>query len=328
MITTSSVDIYSTKKIKASLNTQISELSFDGVYNYFPMPTLKLIQPNGGQTFFTDSKVTIEWYTYAWETLKSSSLYYTFDNNRTRYPITESFKITEPTSSYTWDIINSVDRNFVLTSSYKIIVCGSYDNTAIIDSSLREFSIVPRNIKILDNGMYVVISGKNNIYPITWASLGTSGTASVEAQFVNDSGAYLGGENFINITSSYIVPDTKNYNWTVPESNLSGSFVIKVWDTENPTVYSISNILTMASSFIQNIDGCKLSFPRIGDINTQGIFKFAEYYILIKSEFGEAYYQKSLITLTGSIGNIYNKPFAVFSTRGNGLIFGEKYVSI
>ena len=84
MIVTSSVEKYPTKKIKESLNTQIKELSFDGAYDYLPMPILKLVMPNGGQTFFTDSDMEVVWNTYAWQTLKSSSLYYTFDNSKSK----------------------------------------------------------------------------------------------------------------------------------------------------------------------------------------------------------------------------------------------------
>ena len=326
MIVTSSVEKYPTKKIKESLNTQIKELSFDGAYDYLPMPILKLVMPNGGQTFFTDSDMEVVWNTYAWQTLKSSSLYYTFDNSKSKYTIIKDFEITESTSSYIWNIKDFISKKssdvpLPLTSSYKIIVCGSYDNTTIIDSSLREFSIVTRSIKLLDNGVNVVVSGKDNIYPISWESTGTSKYVTITGNIIKPDDT----EVSFNITSSYLVPDTKTYYWNVSNSYDAGSFIITIYDSLNTSINSTSNELTMTDGFIQNVTGWKVSFPKIDSITTQGIYALQEYYIRIDKEVGEVYIPKSLIILTGIIGKIYIKPDVIFTNNKDGFIFGVKY---
>lgn len=325
MIVTSSVEKYPTKKIKESLNTQIKELSFDGIYDYLPMPKLKLVEPNGGQTFFMDSTMEIVWTTYAWQTLLSSSVYYTFDNSKSKYIIEKDFNIDEPTSSYSWDIKNFFTNlnkgdTLPLTSSYKIIVCGSYDGTIISDSSLREFSIVTRSIKLLDNGVNAIVGGKNNIYPISWESTGASGYVDINLEI----SPIASSNPSFNITSSYLVPDTKTYNWNPPLYD-TGTVVIKINDSLNPSINAVSNELYMVSGFIQSITGSKVSFPIISSIDTQGIFEFQEYYIRIENDIGEAYYPKSLIVLTGNIGTIYTNPFIIFENNNSGFIFGEKY---
>ena len=324
MILTASLVKYPVKKIKQGLNTQIKELSTDGIYDYLPTPKIKIISPNGKETFYKNKGITATWTTTAWQSLQSVDLYYTYDGGNTLNYIASTKNYA--TSSYQWDTSRYFDIDLPVTSSYKFVVSGTYDTKPVIDYSNAEFTITTRSLYILDNSVNLVVQGKKNIYPIKWKSRGLSPYITIEAILVpvNENQ----DTSSIPITSSYKYTDLKTFNWLVPSYPTIQDdtvFFIKMWDSLDSSVWATSSFLLMTNHLIRECSGYKISFPSIQSVNAQGIYNYLEYSIEIKDDIGEVYIPRSFIELSDNVGLPAILPGVKFIRNTDGFILGEKF---
>ena len=227
---------------------------------YISSPTVKVIQPNGGESLTAGTSYKIKW---SYEGISSGyikiELYKNGVLNRT---ITTSATIT--TGEYNW----SIPTTQVSGSDYKIRVTYT-SNTSVYDESDNYFTIVgpppPRVWVIQPNGGESLTAGSS--YEIQWGYEGiSSGYVKIDL--------YKGGVLNRTITTSATIT-TGEYNWSIPTTQVSGSdYKIRVTYTSNTTVFDESDdYFTIESpnanwTILVYLDGDNdLEYTAIDDIN-------------------------------------------------------------
>jgi hypothetical protein len=329
MIITSSVIVYPTKDIKKSLNTQISELSSDGAYDYLPTPKFTIISPVGSETIYKDSGIQIQWQTDALPSMPCSSLYYTYNDKDFNF-ISQQPNLE--TSSFFWNTSEYFDVNLPLTSSYKLYVSGTYESKSIFDST-DAFIITTRSLKLLDNGVRGFTADKDNIYPILWQSNGLSGFIDIIAAQVSVSYTTIYGNIKVpivtvvteSIAKNYPNPDTERFDWAITSSQFKdGNVIIGISDSIYTNLAASASVMA-TTHLISTASGYKLSFPIIQSMDAQGIFKYKEYAIEILDDIGVSYVPRSSISLSGSFGGAYVSPKIKFiPLPQDTIILGER----
>jgi len=79
-------------------------ISGNGTTRLFELEAVRLLSPNGGETFQADSQELIQWQTFYPPRCDSLSLFYSIDNGRTYLPLASG--ISGSDTSYLWTVLN------------------------------------------------------------------------------------------------------------------------------------------------------------------------------------------------------------------------------
>jgi hypothetical protein len=197
-------------KISSTTNGLTNDIS-DNVFTISPIPSLSLIQPNGGENWQRLSSQEIKWNSSGIQNVKIE--YSTNDGNNWTL-ITNSS--TASTGIYNWTLPNIPSQN------YKVRISNAL-NEALFDLSESVFTIGPIPNLTLDipNGGENFLVGVPN--SIRWIS---ENIASIKIEYTTNNGL-----EWLTITNSTSAA-TKIYNWLIPKMN-SSQAKIRISDTEN-----------------------------------------------------------------------------------------------
>lgn len=228
MITTSSLNTYKTQKIKKNFDTEIREFSSDGPYDYLPGPSVKVVQPNGGENFWGYQTIQIKWNRKFEELLPIVDISLIYGNSEI-----ELFERTENDGLQMWRIPNNITSD-----ECKIKIKGMFDGYEIVDETDTNFSIKSRYISIENSRQREIVANKSNIHTVRWTDRGTSRFYKIEIINSKNNKVFSILEN-----RYYISPEEElAYDWTVDNipPYILDKCKIKISDAEVPEVFSIS----------------------------------------------------------------------------------------
>jgi hypothetical protein len=191
--------------------------------NFFIISKLKILEPTAGFNWLASSQKTIKW--------QSSSninnlVIKLSTNNGVTWNIDVGTVIAAP-GLYNWTIPAGINSNLCRIKIYDPL----YPEIASISPI---FNIYYPYLELQSpNGGELWQAGKN--YQIKWAS-SLINLVKIEVSLDN-------GQNFAKIADS-IPAVNKEYNWTIPYGTSSNNALVKISDSENPTV-----LITSASTF-------------------------------------------------------------------------------
>ncbi|MFH2030603.1 MAG: hypothetical protein ABIJ40_08330 [Bacteroidota bacterium] len=213
----------------------------DNTFTIAPEPEIRVITPNGGETWRTGASNNIIWTSTNIENVK---LEYSTNNGATWQLIVDNLPSI---GSYTWSSVPDVN-----SSLCRVKISDNDDNTPY-DISDNNFSITNQIVQgiaiISPNGgeIWEANTSKN----ITWSS---SGIDSVKIEFTSN-----GGNTWSTITDS--LSSSGSYDWNVPNIN-STQAKVRVRDYKDGDPSSESN-----STFsIKQAGSLSLTKPTSGEV--------------------------------------------------------------
>ncbi|MBU1677608.1 MAG: hypothetical protein KKD86_01935 [Bacteroidetes bacterium] len=213
----------------------------DNTFTIAPEPEIKVITPNGGETWRTGASNNIVWTSTNIENVKVE---YSTNNGATWQLIVDNLSSI---GSYTWSSVPDVN-----SSLCRVKISDNDDNTPY-DISDNNFSITNQIVQgiaiISPNGgeIWEANTSKN----ITWSS---SGIDSVKIEFTSN-----GGNTWSTITDS--LSSSGSYDWNVPNIN-STQAKVRVRDYKDGDPSSESN-----STFsIKQAGSLSLTKPTSGEV--------------------------------------------------------------
>jgi len=188
----------------------------------FTISNLKLTQPNGGQVWQSGSTKQIIWQCSG--DIQNVRIQYTTDNGATWNPIKDTLAAPK---TYNWKIPNDISS---LSAKIKIL---NVADTSNYDESDNVFIISLLKVTSPNGGE----TWKNgSTQQITWTN--SSDVQNVRIKYSTNNGSV-----WINIKDT--IAAAGFYNWTIPQSILSTTMKIKIYNLPDTTIYDVSD-----SSFI------------------------------------------------------------------------------
>lgn len=194
-------------------------LQGDGIYKLSYPPSVSLLSPNGGETWYIGQSYSIQWSSLRVESLR---LDYSTDNGSSWILIANN--IPAESTSYQWLVPNT-------PSSQCRVRIQDASNSSIFDISDATFSISNEVFVIVTrpNGTEEFLAGTTEA--ITWIS---QNIAKVNIDYSTDNGA-----TWSDVADS--IPASKGlYLWTVPDVT-SQECLVRISDTNDSTFLDISD---------------------------------------------------------------------------------------
>ncbi len=181
MILSSSIIQYNTHDIRRLLDTKISELSNDGVYDYIPYPTYDVQSPYTAGPFWKGDTMLIKWnYMEELNNLIPSTSIYLVSGSSQRL-LYEN--IPTEHKNINWLITNDVETDMW----YYIRVESNMDNKIISDRS-EQFKFDERYIEIISPAItHSIQANQGEQYTLKWNGHGTSDYFKIELIEFNSS---------------------------------------------------------------------------------------------------------------------------------------------
>ena len=190
----------------------------DASNNYFSIGSILLTSPNGGEKWQVDSVKTITWQNIA--TIANVKLYYSINSGTTWNLIQQNVDATA--ERFDWTVPDSV------TSRAMVRIENSTDST-INDESDGTFSIANITITYPNGGEFLQAG---DVLPILWQSYNVD---NATIQYSDDNGV-----TWQTITNN-VQASLGQYNWTIPNSLSTTTFLIRIIDNDFNTVHDISD---------------------------------------------------------------------------------------
>lgn len=207
-------------RVLKSSNYAIGDTS-DALFSILPAPSINLISPNGGESFYENQAANITWDTAGIDStininfsMNGGSTYTTIANN------------VPNTGSYTWTIPSGS-----VTTQGRIQITGSVVGILRTDQSSNFTISPPLGTLTLTSPNGGELWEYQSIQQITWTSTGSVG--NVKLSYSIDSGATWVGIN--NNT-----PNDSTENWN-SGFGLKSNVIVKVEEVNQPLVYDISD---------------------------------------------------------------------------------------
>ncbi len=208
-------------RVLKSSNQVIGDTS-DAAFSILPPPSLVLLSPNGGESFFENQNINITWDTTAIDS--SININFSVNGGSSWTSITTN---VANTGSYNWTIpTNSV------TTQAKLQITGSVVGLLRSDFSDNNFTITPP----LGTLTLTAPNGGEmweyqTLHDITWTSTGIVG--NVNLSYSLDSGA-----TWIGIKNNE--PNDGIENWN-PGFGLKSNVILKIEESSQPLVFDLSD---------------------------------------------------------------------------------------
>jgi hypothetical protein len=212
----------STLRIKVSdlSNTTINDNS-DGL---FKVGSIAVISPNGGEDWQAGTVQNITWNNSA--SISTVTIQYSTNDGAVWLPVVD--ELNANSNSYAWTIPTTV------TTQARVRVYDSQSNFDIKDSSDATFTI--SNLKLL-----TPIAGASwsagTIQNITWTN--SSNIANVDLSYSTN-----GGSSW-NVIAVNVASAPANYNWNIPINLNSTNSRIRIQNSTNSAIESISGTFTI-----------------------------------------------------------------------------------
>ncbi len=225
-------------RIQSTSQPTVKDLSnnyFSIVADTTPTGSIKVVSPNGGETWKRGNAYPISW-SYTGESGSSVSIVL-FDGDTQVFTIVSNTPIGSGGSgSYTW----SIPSDKPLSDEYKVRIQSTSQPT-VKDLSNNYFSIVADttptgSIKVVSpNGGETWKRG--NAYPISWSYTGESGSSVSIVLFDGDT------QVFTIVSNTPIGSGgSGSYTWSIPSDKpLSNEYKVRIQSTSQPTVKDLSN---------------------------------------------------------------------------------------
>ncbi|HPN38799.1 MAG TPA: hypothetical protein PL041_10370, partial [Melioribacteraceae bacterium] len=198
----------------------------------FSIGTIQLSSPNGGQSFVVGSKQIISWQSHV--SVQKVKIELTTNGGASWSQVVDS--LASVPSTYLWTVPNARSSDCRI----RIIDVANPTGLTTRDQSDTTFAIGSILLTSPNGGERYQVGSKKNI---TWVNINSVNKVNLDYSTNN-------GVNWVNIVSNYDAP-LENYEWTIPNVNVSGNSiivrVINVSDTvvndrsDNP--FSIANII-------------------------------------------------------------------------------------
>ena len=278
MIISSSLLQYNTSDIKRALDTKITELSNDGMYDFLPFPSYDIQSPHSSGPFWKNDVMLIKWnYSEPLNNLIPKTDIYLMNGSKSTLLLKD---VPTKNKNIHWKIPQWTQKN----TSYYIRVESKFDNEIISDVS-PTFTINERSLTITSKPpKNPIVANRDNQYTIEWRGLGTSDIFRIELVDVSatkkielherlghlvsntdeneyteileinepENGDFINSDVLSVIDSKYI-SNTGEYTWNVNDLDYKiNSAKIRVIDLKNLTV-GVSDLMQFKVPHI-NID--------------------------------------------------------------------------
>jgi len=202
-------------RIVSDLDSQVSSTSGHS----FTICRLRLISPNGMETWGAQSVKTISWLTAY---IGSLNMEYSADNGQSWQLI--AVNIAASAGSYNWTLPN-------IESSECLLRISDFSDGQYFDSCDSVFTIRPQIKLVAPNGNEIISFA--SVFNIIW-------TTTAEVQYVRIDYSIDSGANWLSVIDSYLPASVGSYGWYVP-NNPSANCLVRIRKHDNGSIFDVSD---------------------------------------------------------------------------------------